>query len=1819
MSFTELAIKRPSFIIVIFLALGMIAVFGYFQLGYELLPKIEAPYVTVQTIYPGASPSEVENSVTRIIEDALSGIEKVKNITSVSYEGLSIVFIEFYRSATINTAVQDVQRKVNEIISDLPKDVKTPSLLTYSASQLPVLRLSLTSKLTSARFFTLVEDQIKPTLSRVSGVGNIKIIGGLKREIKVNVDAQKVRAYGLSISQIANSIYSANLDFPTGKLKDPSHQFVVRVAGKFTSLDEMKNLVVGRSAKGGETRLKDIAEVQDGTVDPVLVSRFNGINALGLEIQKQNDANMVKVCELVRKELTRLESDYKDIHLHFDIADDQSVFTMDAARAVMEDLGLAILLVASVMFLFLHSFRTSLIVMVSIPCSLTTAFVVMWILGMSLNLFTLLALSLVIGILVDDSIVVLENIYHHLEKGEEKFTAAIKGRTEIGFAAVSITFVDVVVFVPLALTTGLIGDIVRGFSVIILVSTLTSLMVSFTVTPILASRFAKLESSYSDSLLNRFGRMFERMFGYLTTKYVSLLGWSLHHPYKVLYLVVAGFIIILMIPVSGLTGFEFMKQTDRSQFSMALEFTPGTTLDYNNRQTQKIERRIASLPEVTSILTNVGKGGDGVATDNQTEIVVSLCPKEQRSLTTAQLGQKVKELTADIPGVKVYINQIGFTGGTSSAPVNVEITGVNHDSIMKSAGLVASNLIMTPGVTYLKLSATQGNPETRVEIDRQKMAALGLTVTDVGTALQVALTGNNDSKYREGSNQYDIRVALDKFDRTNPDNIAHLSFVNFKREIIELQQFATIYQSSGPTKLERKNRNAMTTVSAYTDGSPSGSIIQAFAKKMGTLKAQGTRINFGGDQDEMVTSFLGLFVALIAGILFVYFIMVILYDSFLYPFVVLFSIPVALIGAILALALTGNTINVFSILGIIMMVGLVAKNAILIVDRANDRRKAGETIFDALIDAGKMRIRPIFMTTFAMIFGMLPIATASGAGAEWKNGLAWVLIGGLTSSMFLTLIVVPIMYDKMATLLEKKKRRLPEQRKKPNPAPPSSKILLVIILIISMAGIFSVNAHSPVKFKTGYVTVAVVYDGPAKINQEFQSYLVQEVKGLMAGQVDVDFLDPMLTTGSWTMERVKAIDTRLLADTSIDIIIGMGVLASQDLASRKGLMKPVIAGLIINWELQRLPNFNGASGVPNLCYIQFKPSLENEFKELKKIVPFKNLAFVISKDFFEVLNPEHRTTANFDTIGNVKINLILADTSADEILNAIPRDADAVYLDAMFRLPISEFTRLMDSLTTRKLPSFGFDQTLVEEGALASVYPRIILRLSKRIALNIQQILLGQNASSLPIELLLGRGVFLNLGTFAKLGLKLISWDLFTEATIVDLRKRDNSARFISLPDVMTLALDSNQDLVAKKFEVMAGSKDINIARSVLLPYLDINATGMLNDKQNYQPPQMITANANASQILYSEPSWANLKIEKSRQTAREEDLNSRKLDIGNQVAHAYLNILESRNNFYLMINNLMISRSNLEVSQMKKEAGSAGEDEVLRWQVEVAKSKSNVITAFSSISQVSYQLIQLVHVKNLTAYDLDEFNLERSGLLVADSGFFEILDDPIRLQTLSNFLVKEGIQNSPVIRQYQFLIEAQERYYKSSNISRFIPTTTAFGNYSNRLYQTPVEIQNGIPVSYATYSWSVGAKVEIPLFTGLKNNAVMQQSRLSLAQLKSEQLSSIDKLESTIRSNLSTLMSTYYDYKQMKIAESSANKNLEINNNQYLLGKKSILDVLDAQQQNLSSSLSVNTSFYNFLKNYFNLQQSLGRFDYKMSDQEKSDFKKRLVEFMQR
>jgi HAE1 family hydrophobic/amphiphilic exporter-1 len=1017
MTLTELSIKRPSFVIVIFAALAMLAVFGYQMLNYELLPNINIPWIVVSTVYPGASPSEVENGVTKPIEDALSGLEKVSRIISSSYEGVSVISIEFDKTADTEVLIQEAQRRVNQISLDLPKGIRQPVFQKISLSETPIMQIGATSNLPSREFYRLVKDQIQPALARVEGVGLIDLTGGEEREIKINLDGSKLEAYHISIAAIAYAVNSSNLDFPTGKIQGENRQFVVRVAGKFSSLDELRNLVVGASPEGSKVRLRDVAEVEDGIAEVKTISRINGIPTIGIALHKQSDANAVRVSRLIKEDLQKLEKQYLSIHLKFDIAHDQSTFTLEAAQDVQKDLLIAILLVAIVMFLFLHSIRNSLIVMVAIPASLTASFVVMWAFNFSLNLMTLLALSLVIGILVDDSIVVLENIHHHLEKGEDKHKAALFGRNEIGFAAVSITFVDVVVFVPLALVAGLVGDIMREFAIVITASTLTSLFVSFTITPLLASRFSKLETTTSKNIFGKIASGFENIFKSIVNRYLVLLKWSLHNTGKVITISTVLFFGAIALPAIGLIGGEFMKQSDQGEFGIEIQLPPGSTLENTNRVTHEIERLIAALPETKKILSNVGKGPQNQLLNNESQLVVTLVPKDDREKSTDDVIQQIKQITRRIPGIKLYVSQLSITGESGEAPIQVFVAGINTDSILTTSERVAAALRGTDGITDIKFSSEKGNPETRIDINRQKIAELGLTVMDVGTTLQVALTGNDDSKYREGSNDYPIRIALDKFDRTSMDDIGNLSFTNAFGKQIQLEQFADVYQTTGPTKLERQNRNPSAIVSAFTDGTvPNGTIVTEFQKKFNNNVALGTSISLEGDEKMRSEGMDSLMLALIAAITFVYFIMVLLFDSFIYPFIVLFSIPLALIGALAALALTGNAISIFSMLGVIMMIGLVAKNAILLVDRTNEQRTSGHSLDDALIEAGNSRIRPIFMTTLTMVFGMLPIATAAGAGSEWKNGLAWALIGGLTSSMFLTLVVVPVVYLRLEKL-----------------------------------------------------------------------------------------------------------------------------------------------------------------------------------------------------------------------------------------------------------------------------------------------------------------------------------------------------------------------------------------------------------------------------------------------------------------------------------------------------------------------------------------------------------------------------------------------------------------------------------------------------------------------------------------------------------------------------------------------------------------------------------------------------------------------------------
>ncbi|HXF99125.1 MAG TPA: efflux RND transporter permease subunit, partial [Bacteroidota bacterium] len=751
--------------------------------------------------------------------------------------------------------------------------------------EMPVLRIGLTSTMPSREFYQLVRNKIQPMLARIPGVGQVTLVGGDEREIKVNIDAQKLRSYGLSLLQVAQAIKAANLDFPTGKVEEGNRQYIVRVAGKFNSLDGLRNLVIAQSRQGGDITLSDIAEVQDGQKEYTQISRVDGKTSIGVLISKQSDANTVDVSSLVRKEIPVIEELYKNEGVKFDIAQDGSTFTLDAANAVKKDLALAVLLVAGVMLAFLHSIRNSIIVMIAIPASMVSTFIAMYAFGLTLNLMTLLGLSLVVGILVDDSIVVLENIYRHLEKGDEPRVAALRGRNEIGFAALSITLVDVVVFVPLALVSGLVGNIMREFALTVVFSTLMSLFVSFTITPLLASRFSKLEHLSRNSLMGRFGAWFEEQFGRLTESYLRTLRWALAHRGKVV-LLTAGLLVLsfALVPL-GFIGSEFIAVADRGEFAVTIELPPGSTLENTNHITQQAERIISQMPEVKKMFVNVGVSSDGFlaqSSSNLAELNIALVPKQQRKRSTDEVAADIKAKLGEIPGARVRANPIGIFGTANQTPIQLVVSGPTYESAQTAAALVADVVRKIPGTADVRLSSEEGKPETRVEIDREKMAAFGLTVAEVGQTLRVAFNGDDDSKFREGDDEYTIRIQFDKLDRSRTDEIGNVTFVNRKGQLIELKQFATIMQAVGPTKLQRQDRNPSVTVFSQAVGRPSGSIGEDIKKNLaGVRLPEGVTIAYKGDLQNQSEGFESLLLALVAAILFMYMIMVALYDSYI--------------------------------------------------------------------------------------------------------------------------------------------------------------------------------------------------------------------------------------------------------------------------------------------------------------------------------------------------------------------------------------------------------------------------------------------------------------------------------------------------------------------------------------------------------------------------------------------------------------------------------------------------------------------------------------------------------------------------------------------------------------------------------------------------------------------------------------------------------------------------------------------------------------------------------------------------------------------------
>jgi hydrophobe/amphiphile efflux-1 (HAE1) family protein len=1024
MKLAEISIKRPSLVIVLFTILTLGGLFSYSQLGYELIPKFEQNVITISTIYPGASPSEIENTVTKKIEDGIASLENIKKIDSKSYESLSIVSITLTSNAEIDVSMNDAQRKINALISDLPDDAEAPSLTKFSLSDLPIMTIGATGKMDEAAFYDLIDKKISPVLSRVEGVAQINIIGGQEREIQVNLDAAKMQGYNLSVPGVQQVILSSNLDFPTGNVQTRDQKILIRLAGKYKSVEELRSLVIS-SKNGIEIRLRDIADVQDAQKIAEKISRIDQKSAIILQIIKQSDANAVAVSEKLVESIKALENDYKGDSLNLEIAKDSTVYTLEAADSVLHDLLIAVILVAFVMLFFLHSIRNSLIVMVSIPASLIATFIGIYLLGYTLNLMSLLGLSLVVGILVDDAIVVLENIYRHMEMGKNRVRAAYEGTAEIGGTVTSITLVIVVVFLPIAMSSGLVSNIITQFCVTVIISTLFSLLASFTIIPWLSSRYGKLEHIEGKNL---FGRIILGFESYLTRfiNWISdLLTWSLDHYKTTLAIVLLLFFSSIALIPAGFIGGEFFAASDSGEFLVQIEMPKDASLEQTNFMTQKAEAFLKTQEYVHSQITTVGQTSEGMggsqATAYKAEIDVKMIEQKDRTDGASVYAAKIKrKLEKVLVGAKVKTMPVGILGTAENATLGLIVTGPSVESAMKFAKLAEAELRKIPGTTEIKLTVEDGNPEINVQVDRDKMTALGLNLQTVGMTMQTAYSGNTDGKFRAGEYEYDINIKYNAFDRKNITDVNNLIFISNTGQQIKLSQFAAITEGSGPSQLERRDKTASVTVQGQNVGVASGTIVTQWQEKLDKLeKPVGVNYIWGGDQENQSEGFGTLGIALLAAIILVYLIMVGLYDSFAHPFVVLFAIPLSFIGALLALALTNNTLNIFTILGIIMLIGLVCKNAIMLVDYTNQRRAAGETIRTALIQANHARLRPILMTTIAMVFGMFPIALASGAGAEWKNGLAWVIIGGLISSLFLTLIVVPVIYEIMEKIIAK--------------------------------------------------------------------------------------------------------------------------------------------------------------------------------------------------------------------------------------------------------------------------------------------------------------------------------------------------------------------------------------------------------------------------------------------------------------------------------------------------------------------------------------------------------------------------------------------------------------------------------------------------------------------------------------------------------------------------------------------------------------------------------------------------------------------------------
>lgn len=1013
MFLSDISIKRPimiSMLLIVFLVFGGLAWFG---LSLDMFPEVEIGFVTVRTIYPGAGPREIESQVTKKIEDSVATISKIEFIQSYSMDSVSIVMLKFDMGKDADLATQEVKDKVDVILNDLPDDAETPLVEKFDLRAEPVLNVVLGGTLDSTALYEVADKQLKDRFSQIEGVARVNLVGGQEREIRVELDNRVVFENAISLAQLSQVLKAQNMDMPGGQFLQRSQEYAVRLGGQLKSIEDIKELEVptafGMKKLGHLADIRDTgADVRERTTYFDNVRKYKEDNVVLLSIIKSVDGNTVDMVHAIREHLPQIEGDLP-AGCKLSIVNDKSVFIESSVEDTLSNIFLGVILTALVLLFFLHDIRSTIIVALAMPFSIISTFLLLQVSGFTLNMMTLMGLSIAVGILVTNSVVVLENIFRHKEMGHNRREAAGKGTAEIAVAVIASTMTNIVVFLPIASMSSMVGQFFKEFALTVTYATLFSLLVSFTLTPMMAS----LVLPETNSKKHPLGQKLEKVFHMWERWYKKILSVVLATRARSFAVLGTSVILFFLSFFSAArVGFEFMPQLDEGDIKVEVELPQGYNLHETAALLNTIEERIDKHPEVKHILTQMGSVSETDIGTNLAKIGVKLVPAEERTITSARAaGIFIRELS-DIPNARIRVSA-SAPGHGGEAPIQFFLLGQDVDQLERYNTDIVNRIKTVPGFVNPSTSSRSGKPEITLVPDRRKLADAGLTVYDLAMTLRSAVEGIEATRYKEAGEEYEIRVVMKKESVDTPEKVGNIAVVS-PTGVYRISQVAAVNFAEGYSKILHRDKYKAIEFTGYVaPGYVLGDVVAKIREQIARIDFPGGyKVDWGGDVKMMEESMIDMGRTFIIALLLTYMLLAAVLESLTQPFMILGTVPLALIGVFVAMDMTGKTMNIMSMMAIVMLLGIVVNNAILLLDYTNILRKEGKGVTEALLEACPTRLKPILMATIAIILGMLPMAMGIGAaGKEFRQPLGIVSIGGLVVSSVLTLVVIPAVYN----------------------------------------------------------------------------------------------------------------------------------------------------------------------------------------------------------------------------------------------------------------------------------------------------------------------------------------------------------------------------------------------------------------------------------------------------------------------------------------------------------------------------------------------------------------------------------------------------------------------------------------------------------------------------------------------------------------------------------------------------------------------------------------------------------------------------------------